>query len=147
MRVHVDAGDEAYQALLDALTRDRVQAEEIEAERTATARRPVGDVQEDLERVEREELSEARSELSSFRDTLEDARARAGADGQAEVVYDSRDRLQNERADVVVQYLVRPGFAEVRTEEPSPGNFVYAVRVDWAQLRQLADSLGHPIPL
>jgi hypothetical protein len=145
--VHVGPGDEAYQALLDALTRDRVQAEEIEAERMATSRRPVGDVQEDLERVEREELSEARSELSVFRATLDDARARSGADGSAEVVYDSRDPVENERADVVVQYLVRPGFAEVRTEEPTPGDFVYAVRVDWARLRELARSLGHPIPL
>jgi hypothetical protein len=144
--MHVDAEDEAYQALLDALTRDLVQAEEIEAERTATSRRPVSDVQEDFERVEREQLSEARSALSVFRATLDDARARSGANGDAEIVYDGRDRGDDERAGVMMRYLVRPGFAEVRTDEPTPGTFVYAVRVDWARLRDLAGSLGHPIP-
>jgi hypothetical protein len=143
--MHIDPEDQAYGALLDALTRDRLQIEEIEAERTASAARPTGEVQQDLDRLEREELSEARSEVGAFRTTLDNARSRAGADGSSEVRYDSRDSVDNARCDVVVQYLVRPGFAEVRTEEPAPGAFIYAVRIDWARLRDLSRALGHPI--
>jgi hypothetical protein len=143
--VHVDPDDQAYAALLDALTRDRLQIEEIETERTASAARPADEVQKEIDRMAREELSEARSEVGTFRSTLDNARSRAGADGGAEVRYDSRDSVDNARCDVVVQYLVRPGFAEVRTEEPAPGDFVYAVRIDWARLRDLSSALGHPI--
>jgi hypothetical protein len=143
--VHVDPEDQAYAALLDALMRDRLQIEEIETERTASAARPAGEVQKDIDRMAREELSEAHSEVSAFRSTLDNARSRAGADGAAEVRYDSRDSVDNARCDVVVQYLVRPGFAEVQTEEPAPGDFVYAVRIDWPRLRDLSRALGHPI--
>ena len=50
-------------------------------------------------------------------------------------------------ADVLIQYLVRPGYAEVRTEEPEPEHYVYCVRVDWTRLRALAEEQGHPIAL
>ena len=139
--------ERAYAALLDALTRDRLEVEGVEREMQATARRSLADVQEDQQRAERNELAEARSELDDFRAALTDVRQRATADGQGEVPYDSRDPFQNVAADVLIQYLVRPGYAEVRTEEPQPEQYVYYITVAWPRLRALAEAQGHPIPL
>ena len=74
-------------------------------------------------------------------------RQRSGPDGQTEVPYASRDAGQNRAADVLIQYLVRPGYAEVQTEEPTPGDYVYNIRVDWARLAELAEAQGHRISL
>jgi hypothetical protein len=140
------ADERALVALLDALTRDRLEAEAVERERSATARRSLAEVQADQKRVARDELAEARGELDEFRAALEDARRRGGTRGQTEVPYDSAQAPQNAYADLLIQYLVRPGYAEVRTEEPAPGRYVYYIRVDWPRLRKLAESSGHPIP-
>ncbi|MDQ6670956.1 MAG: RagB/SusD family nutrient uptake outer membrane protein [Chloroflexota bacterium] len=139
--------ERAYAALLDALTRDRLEVEGVEREMQATARRSLADVQEDQERAERSELAEARSELDDFRAAINDVRERGGADGLAEVPYDSSDPVQNAAADVLIQYLVRPGYAEVRTDEPQPGQYVYYILVAWPRLRELAEAQGHPLPL
>ena len=61
--------------------------------------------------------------------------------------YDSRKPTEDNAADVLIQYLVRPGYAEVRTEEPEPGHYVYYIRIDWPRLRDLAKDQGHPITL
>jgi hypothetical protein len=139
--------ERAYASLLDALTRDRLEVEAVEREMQATARRSLADVQEDQHRAERDELAEARRELNDFRAAMNDVRERGGTDGSTEVPYDSRNAAQNEMADVLIQYLVRPGYAEVRTDEPQPGEYVYYIRVDWARLRELAEAQGHPISL
>jgi hypothetical protein len=139
--------ERAYVALLDALTRDRLEVEAVEREMQATARRSLADVQQDQERAERDELAEARSELDEFRSALTDARQRGNANGGGEVPYDSSDAAQNAAADVLIQYLVRPGYAEVRTEEPQEAHYVYYILVDWARLRELAEAQGHPIAL
>jgi hypothetical protein len=140
-------GDErALASLLDALTRDRLEVEAVERERQATARRSLADVEEEQKRAERDELAEARRELDDFRAALADIRQRGSNDG-AEVPYDSRDEAQNHAADVLIQYLVRPGYAEVRTEEPEPETYVYYIRVDWERLRTLAEAQGHPLAL
>jgi hypothetical protein len=138
--------ERAYASLLDALTRDRLEVEAVEREMQATAYRSLADVHEDQQRAERDELAEARRELDQFRSAMTDVRERGGANGDAEVPYDSSDPQQNQGADVLIQYLVRPGYAEVRTEEPEPGRYVYNIRVDWPRLRQLAEAQGHPIP-
>ena len=141
-------GDErGLASLLDALTRDRLEVEAVELERLATSRRSLADVQQDQQRIERDELAEARGELDEFRAALSDARERGGPAGEAEVPFDSRDAAQNQAADVLIQYLVRPGYAEVRTEEPQPEQYVYYIRVDWPRLRDLAESIGHPLSL
>ena len=70
--------------------------------------------------------------------TARSPRATAGPPGAG----GTRDSL---RVDVLIQYLVRPGYAEVRTEEPQPGNYVYYIRVDWPKLRALAAAEGHPL--
>jgi hypothetical protein len=139
--------ERAYASLLDALTRDRLEVEALEREMEATSRRSLAEVQEDQHRAERDELAEARRELDDFRAALNDVRERAGSDDQTEVPYDGGNPDQNAAADVLIQYLVRPGYAEVRTEEPRPGEYVYYIRVDWARLRELADAQGHPIAL
>src|SRR5437762_1594015 len=66
-----------FAALLDALTRDRLEVEAVERERLAAARRSLADVQEAQQRAERDELAEARRELDDFRQALTDARHRA----------------------------------------------------------------------
>ncbi|MCA1646265.1 MAG: hypothetical protein LC797_12685 [Chloroflexi bacterium] len=139
--------ERAYASLLDALTRDRLEVEAVEREMQATARRTLADVHEDQQRAERDELAEARRELDDFRSAMTDIRARGGPEAQNEVPYDSRDPVQNASADVLIQYLVRPGYAEVRTEEAQPGEYVYFIRVDWPRLRELAQAQGHPIAL
>jgi hypothetical protein len=141
------ADERAYAALLDALTRDRLEVEAVERELITSSRRSLADVQEAQEKAERDELAEARGELSDFRAAMEDVRTRAGSDGTAEVPYDSREPGQNQMADLLIQYLVRPGYAEVRTDEPDPEHYVYYVRVDWQRLRTLAEEQGHPITL
>jgi hypothetical protein len=138
--------ERAYASLLDALTRDRLEVEAVERERQATARRSLADVQEDQHRAERDELAEARRELDDFRTAIDDVRRRGGSDGRKEVPYDSRDPKQSAAADVLIQYLVRPGYAEVRTEEPQQGQYVYYIRVDWPRLNGLATEQGHPLP-
>jgi hypothetical protein len=137
--------ERAFASLLDALTRDRLEVEAVEREMQATSRRSVAEVQADQHRAERDELAEARRELNDFRTALADARERGGPDGQSEVPYDGRVPAQNLAADVLIQYLVRPGYAEVRTEEPEAGAYVYYIRVDWPRLRGLAEAQGHPI--
>jgi len=138
--------ERAYAALLDALTRDRVEVEGVEREMQATARRNLGDVQADQQRAERSELAEARRELDDFRAAMADVRQRGNADAVTEVPYDSRDPAQNAAADVLIQYLVRPGYAEVRTEEPQPEQYVYYIMVAWPRLRALAEAQRHPLP-
>jgi hypothetical protein len=139
--------ERAYASLLDALTRDRLEVEALEREMQATARRSLAEVQQDQQRAERDELAEARRELHDFRAAVTNVRERSGPDGTGEVPHDSRDPVQNAAADVLIQYLVRPGYAEVRTEESQPGQYVYYVRVDWPRLRALAEAQGHPIAL
>jgi uncharacterized protein involved in exopolysaccharide biosynthesis len=139
--------ERAYAALLDALTRDRLEVEGVEREMQATARQSLADVQDDQHRAERSELAEARSELDDFRSAMTDVHQRGSRDGQGEVPYDSRDPAQNAAADVLIQYLVRPGYAEVRTDEPQPGQYVYYITVAWSKLRELAEAQGHPLPL
>src|SRR5947209_12382707 len=141
------ADERAYASLLDALTRDRLEVEAVERELMSSARRSLADVHEAQQQAEHDELAEARGELSDFRAAIEDIRSRAGADGNGEVPYDSQQSVQNHMADVLIQYLVRPGYAEVRTDEPEPEHYVYYVRVDWPRLRALAQEQGHPIAL
>jgi hypothetical protein len=138
--------ERAYAALLDALTRDRLEVEGVEREMQATARRSTADVQDDQQRAERNELAEARRELQDFRAAMTDVRERGNRDGQSEVSYDSRDPVQNAAADVLIQYLVRPGYADVRTEEPQPEHYVYYILVAWSRLRELAEAQGYPLP-
>jgi hypothetical protein len=139
--------ERAYAALLDVLTSGIVAAEAAELERDAGSRRSMADVREEQDRLESQQVAEARQELSAFREALEDARARSGDDGQREATYDSAQPDQDAKADLLIQYLVRPDYAEVRTEEPQPGRHVYHLRIAWDRLRALAEKHGQTFPL
>ena|SRR5919204_5348738 len=132
-----------YARLLDALTRDLIEIAGTERELVAGAEVDPEEMRANQERLAREERDEAHRELGAFRTALEDARARGGEGG--EVPYDAGDPSQDGMADALIQYLVRPGYAEVRTEEPTLGRYVYHVRVDWQRLRELASELGYNI--
>jgi hypothetical protein len=133
--------DRAYASLLDALTRDRVENEALEREMSSPASHPT-----DLKQLERTQKEEARRELDEFRAALGDVHRRADGDERAEVPYDSSEPTQDAAADVLIQYLVRPGYAEVRTEERGAGHYIYHIRVDWAKLRALAEQQGYALP-
>jgi hypothetical protein len=136
------ADDRAYASLLDALTRDRLETEVMEREISAPAQQTTTD----LKKLERAQLDGARRELDGFRGALADVHSRSGGNDQAEVAFDSRNPQQDAAADVLIQYLVRPGYAEVRTSEPTAEHYVYFIRVDWPKLRRLAEEQGHPLP-
>ena len=134
---------QTYASLLDALTRDRVETEALEREMSAPA---AAHGSTDVRQLERQELDEARHELDIFRAALDDVRRRAAGDPRAEVPYDSANETEDAVADVLIQYLVRPGYAEVRTEERGAEHYIYHIRVDWPKLRALAVEQGHPLP-
>jgi hypothetical protein len=139
--------ERAYALLLDALTSGIVAAETAELERDAGSRRSMADVRDEQERLESQQVAESRQELTAFREALEDARSRSGPDGRSEAAYDSAAPDEDAKADLLIQYLVRPNYAEVRTEEPEPGRHVYHVRIAWDRLRTLAQEQGERLPL
>lgn len=128
-----------YAVLLDALTRDLIDIAGTERQLVAQAEVDPEEMAQNQARLERAELDEAHRELGTFRAALEAARA---AGEGAEVAFDAADPRQDDQADALIQYLVRPDYATVRTEEPSPGHYVYHVQVDWPKLRGLAAELG-----
>ena len=141
-----------YATLLEALTRDLAEQQATVVEMEATSRRDPADLAEEHDEFAEEELEHARGELGTFRVALEDLAARGGTGGvsgpaPAEVPYDSGDPVQNAQADALIHFVVRPGYGEVRTEEPTPGRFVYYLQADWPRLRELAAATGHPLPL
>jgi hypothetical protein len=128
---------------MDALTRDRVEAEALEREMSAPA---AAHNTSDIRKLERHELDEARHELDRFRAALDDVHRRGAGNPRAEVAYDSARPAEDSVADVLIQYVVRPGYADVRTEERGSGHYIYWIRVDWPKLRALAKEQGHPLP-
>jgi hypothetical protein len=137
-----------YATLLEALTRDLAEQQATVVEMEATSRRDPGDLADEHQEFAQEELERARGELGTFRVALEDLAARGGPTGAAaEVPYDSADPVQNAHADALIHFVVRPGYGQVRTEEPSPGRYVYHLQADWPRLRELAAESGHELPL
>ena len=132
------AEDRSYAGLLEALTRARGQVLRQTRELVAPAM-PSSGLSSELERG-------ARAELAMFRAAIEDARSRGGTHSQTEVAYDSRNPDQDAWADILIQYLVRTGYAEVRTEEPEPWHYRYWIRLNWDRLRELARAEGHALP-
>ncbi len=140
------ADERTYAALLNALTRDRLETEQAVLEMEAAPVVSMTTVQDRHRRSVEHELADARGELSSFRSALEDAWARSGPSHADEVTYDSRIPAQDDQADALIQYLVRTEYASVRTEEPETGHYLYMIRVNWPKLRDLASKTGHPLP-
>jgi len=133
--------DRAYAGVLEALTRERTALLEQGRELVAPARpRTTGAISQEQEQ-------QARAELALFRAALEDARARSGPRGDLEVPFDSQHPRDDASADILIQYLVRPGYAEVRTEVTEPSQYRYWIRVAWDRLRLLAADAGYRLPM
>jgi hypothetical protein len=139
--------DRAYGALVQALARQLASEEAVAMEMDSTARRPMEEIKESGQTVEAEIQAEARRRVGVFRAALEDAFVRSGGDPRREASYDSADPGQDQMADVLIQYLVRTNFAQVRTTDRGPGQYVYALTIAWDRLRHLAEQEGHPLPL
>jgi hypothetical protein len=133
-----------YASLLEALTLDLAEKQATVDEMESTSRRDPADMAEAHEELTEDVLERARGELGTFRVALDDLAARGGT---GEAAYDSADPVQNAQADALIQFVVRPGYGQVRTEEPTPGRYVYNLQADWPRLRQLAADTGHPLPL
>lgn len=93
---------------------------------------------------ERERLIED-EKMDSLGDAFETGlriAARSATAGQAEIRLDARDALQSTMADALIQFLVRPRLAAVRTEEVGAQQYVYYVTVNWDELHRFAASAG-----
>jgi hypothetical protein len=141
------AEDRAYGGLLQALARRLAAEEATTKEMDATARRPMADIRESASATEADIRQDARRRVDVFRTALEDAHARSGGDPAREVPFDGADPQQDAFADVLIQYVVRTEYGTVRTDEPSPGRYVYSITCDWKALRLLAEEAGHALPL
>jgi hypothetical protein len=142
----VNAPDSAtYDAILDALARELAQTEAVAIERNTSPRRPMADVKEEQASREREEREITSEERDAFREALEDALTRGGEKGEAS--YSSDDPGQDAKADVLTKYLVRLGYAEVRTDERGEGRYTYHIKVLWQRLREIAQREGATPPI
>ena len=126
------------QLLNTIITEYEVPLEEKAAELGSPAAHQVGDHSPD--ELERE--VETRARARELEDPFEAALKAAARRGGAELRLHSADALQNRMADALIQFLVRPGLASVRTQEPAPGTFIYDVAVDWPSLRRVAAAAG-----
>lgn len=132
--------ERGWARLVEALASDRLELEAVNRELVATSRVDPADLADDRRVAERAGLADARRELGMVRAALHNIAQRSPAGG--EVAYDAADEDEDQMADALVQYLVRTGYADVRTEEPEPGHYVYHIQVDWPKLRALAAEHG-----
>lgn len=112
-RENWSAEDRPYAVLLDALARDLASVATTELEMDARSRRSIAEVKQEGEELTRDRLEDARRELAAFRGALEAVRSQGAS---AEVRFDSVDPRQDAAAGLLIQYLVRPGYAQVRTK-------------------------------
>ena len=111
-------------------------------EATATARRPMADVEDEEARLVGEELDRARESLADFELGLRLARA-AGA---GELTLDSGEPELDRIAGALIANLVATDFATVRTEDSGDRRYLYHVAVDWPRLDAFAARLDLPLP-
>jgi len=116
-----------------------VEATSMEIE--AAAGRNPSDLRAEQDRIKSVERAEGRQELKAFQTALRNALTQTQANPR-EAAYDSAVPEQNEMADVLIHYLVRAGYAEVRTEQLDARRHVYYIRIDWVGLRALAEQEG-----
>lgn len=130
-------------SLLDALTWFlKLRAEATTLEANAKARRPMGEVAEEEERLVADEFERARVALPDFERGLRGLRS-ARPD---EVIFDSRDPEQDRIAGALIAYLVSTDFATVQTEDLPGERYRYRIGVDWDRLDDFAARLGLPTP-
>jgi hypothetical protein len=124
--------DARLRQLLDLIVRERTEPME---EKAAELSNPAAD--DSAAATEARAEARARDLDDAFETGLKAARRASG-----ELRLDASDPLQDRLADALIQFLVRPGLATVRTEELAQDQFVYYVSVDWAALRRLALQAG-----
>ena len=135
--------DRPAASLLDALVWFfKLPARQSLLEATATARRPMADVEDEEARLVGEELDRARESLADFEVGLRLARAA----GSGELSLDSRDPELDRVAGALIANLVANDFATVRPEELDGQRFRYDVAIDWPRLDDFASRLGLPAP-
>jgi hypothetical protein len=135
----------AYDTILDALARELAKTEAVAIERDAKPRRPMADVKEEEASLDRQEREISSEERDAFREALEDALTRGGERGEAS--YASDDPDQDAKADILTKYLVRLGYAEVRTDERGEGRYTYHIKVLWDRIREIAQREGATPPI
>lgn len=136
-------------SLLDALVWFfKLRADTAELESNARARRSMGDVVEEEQRMIGDELDHARESLPAFEDGLRRVQtvglAAGGLRPDLEVSFDSTEPEQDRAAGALIAYLVSTGFATVRTEDRSDQRYRYHIAVDWSSLDDFAGRLGLP---
>jgi len=119
---------------------EKVHAEALTLEASATARRPMADVVREEDRLGISELDRARETAPDLEAGLRLARAAGGR----EVAFDSRDPAQDAMAGALISTLVSSRFAAVRTEELGDEAYRYYVTVDWPALDAFAARIGLP---
>ncbi len=128
-------------ALLDALVWFfKLPARQTLLEATATARRPMADVEEEEARLVGEELDRARESLADFEVGL--SLARAASPG--ELTLDSSKPELDRIAGALIANLVANDFATARTEELAAEHYLYHIAVDWSRLDDFAARLELP---
>lgn len=109
--------------------------EEIkDVERDATS---VEDVAVEQRRVLREEETRADTLAAAFREGITRARDAHRAGGDA-ISLDDRNPVENQIADALISFLVRPGIATSSARQTEPQHYIYTVAVDWDRLATIA---------
>jgi hypothetical protein len=133
--------DRPLASLLEALVWFfKLRAETTLVEADAGARRPMGEVLREEQRLIDDELDRARAALPDFEAGIHETRWA----GPAAVAFDSRDPDQDRIAGTLITYLVSTEFATVRTEELPGDRYRYHIAVDWPRLDAFAARLGLP---
>lgn len=121
--------------LLKFIVRNYTVREEVkDIERDASS---VDDVPAERRRAARDEEQRADQLMPAFREGLMRADAARRAGGNA-ISLDDRDPLDNQIADALVHFLVRPGMATSSTRETQPLHYIYTIAVDWTRLVAVA---------
>ena len=131
--------DSRLRQLLTTLVNEyAVPLDEKNAELSNPAADQVGAASPEEAALENDARARARALGEPFEAGLKAAVRRGGAGLRLQ----SGDPIQSRIADALIQFLVRPKLASVRTEEPAPGQYVYDVSVDWPALRRVAAEAG-----
>jgi hypothetical protein len=132
---------EPFTALAEAIVWcSKVPAETVVLEASAGPRRPMADVGEDEDRLQRIELERARESALDLENGLRLARAA----GTRELPLDSRDAAEDRLAGALISILVASDFATARTEVLGDKQYRYHIAVDWPRLDALAERIGLP---
>lgn len=128
-----------YETLLGHIINSRVivlDKKIIELEAT-----PTQEVNEDLERIERARKRGQSEDIRPFSRALVYAYQNVQA-GKPTVDLRQSVPEEDDMADAMIQYLVKPDLATVITEDAGNNNYIYHIEVDWNALDTVAREVG-----